>query len=1198
MSDIDVTKRDGSIEDFDVDKLSDSIMGAALSVGGENYELANEIASGILDMLESNEINEITSEDLQNIVEKTLIEDGHAATAKEYILKAADRNRMREMDSALMKSFEEITFKSEADSEVKRENANIDSSTAMGTMLKYGSEAAKNFNLLYMMSEDVAEAHRNCDIHIHDMDFYTLTQTCMQIPIKPLFKGGFNTGHGFLREPGGIRACSALEAIAIQSDQNDQHGGQSIPLFDYYTAPYVALSYVKEMAYIVKEKFDLDKEEHEELKQRLVNYQHEHERVMNEQGYADIQKILEEFFAEKNIKVTKKRMKRIFDDSYERIYNETFQAMEAFIHNLNTMHCLPESEKIWVLDVENNTFKSITMKDLGDTFKTGKYKAISLNKETGKAELKFITACKKLGNHRKLVTITDNQGRTVRVTDNHKIMTMNGCDITEAVPKNCKVTISPRGINFPVCKYDLCVSDYGLPRKDNAFKNDHVLVDENFAEFIGYYMADGCILGQTSTCCITACNKVSFEYMEELLERTFGCKFKTSYTYFNHSKNGRTEKDIRIQLGMPLARMIKDKFGRIGNEKKIPTELMFAPKEVKSAFLKAYFSLDGRKDRNYAEVATVNKELQAQVALMISSLKGSSHYNTRENIQGFNKEDTIDMHFISLSGHDAAMLGIKDSNKTCFEIPKYNLTCIREKYTDLCNKLFRRNSRNLRYHELSELVDEYDLVDLHKLSNIFINDIESLEESNSGEEYVYDISVEDNESFLTYECIYVHNSRAGAQVPFSSINYGTDTSTEGRIVMETILKTTWDGLGNGETPIFPIQIMKLKKGVNLDPGDPNYDLFKLACKVSAKRLYPNFVNLDAPYNAELYIPGHPETEMATMGCRTRVGKNVYDPSKSVIPGRGNLSFTSINLPRLGILANRNIDRFFELLDDRLELVHKQLLERFEIQCKKHPINYPFLMGQGLWLDSDKLGPNDDIRCILKHGTLAVGFIGLAETLVALIGKHHGESKEAQELGLKIIGHMKNYTDAWSEAEQMNYSVIGTPAEGLSGRFVRADKKRFGIISGVTDKDYYTNSSHVPVSYPISAVDKVDIEAPYHALELGGHILYIEMDGDPTKNLKAFEKIVRYMHDKNAGYMAVNHPVDRDSVCGYVGIIDDVCPRCGRKEGEPMTMEMWQKLHGYMGAGNAATLGACGNPDEELDRLANSVSVPKIKPRKK
>lgn len=767
MSNITVIKRDGSEEDFEVEKISDSIMQAALSVGGEDYELAEEIADEILDLLESNDIEVISAADLHKFVEKTLIEKGHAATAREYILKGADRDRMREMDSALMRSFEDITFKSDDSENIKKENANIDSNTAMGTMLKYGSEAAKKFNMLYMMSEDIAQAHTEGDIHIHDLDFLALTETCCQIPLDKLFKNGFNTGHGFLRTPGGIRTAGALAAIAIQSNQNDQHGGQSIPLFDYYLAPYVALSYVKLIAKVARIKLDLTKEECKELKSILVAYQVEHKLVMNDTCNKEIRKIVKDYLLSKEIKVSSRKLDSILEYAYEETYEETFQSMEAFIHNLNTMH-----------------------------------------------------------------------------------------------------------------------------------------------------------------------------------------------------------------------------------------------------------------------------------------------------------------------------------------------------------------------------------------------------------------------------------SRAGAQVPFSSINYGTDTSTEGRMVIECILKTTEQGLGNGETPIFPIQIWKIKKGVSYKDGDPNSDLYDLACRVSAKRMYPNFVNMDAPYNKALYIEGRPETEIATMGCRTRVSTNKYDPDKAVIPGRGNLSFTSINLPRLAIRAQGNIDVFYKLLDQKLELVHRQLLERFEIQCQKKPYNYPFLMGQGVWLGSDRLGPADDIRAILKHGTLGVGFIGLAETLTSLIGKHHGESEEAQKLGLEIIQHMRDYTDAWSENEHMNYGIIGTPAEGLSGRFVRMDKKLYGNIPGVTDKDYYTNSSHVPVSFAISAPKKIEIEAPYHEIENGGHILYIEMDGDPTKNIKAFKKVIDYMYQNNAGYFAINHPVDRDPVCGYVGIINDVCPRCGRREGEAMSMEMWYKIKGYANAGNADTVGVTGNPEEEVDRISN------------
>lgn len=406
----------------------------------------------------------------------------------------------------------------------------------------------------------------------------------------------------------------------------------------------------------------------------------------------------------------------------------------------------------------------------------------------------------------------------------------------------------------------------------------------------------------------------------------------------------------------------------------------------------------------------------------------------------------------------------------------------------------------------------------------------------------------------TYQAMegFIHNlntmhSRAGAQVPFSSINYGTDTSWESRLAIEQLLLATEAGLGHGETPIFPIQIFRVKEGVNYNPEDPNYDLFKLAMKVSAKRLFPNFAFIDAPFNLQYYKPGHPETEVAYMGCRTRVMGNVYDKTREVAPGRGNLSFTSINLPRLGIVADKDIDQFFKLLDGMLDITMKQLLDRYEIQASRIARNFPFLMGEGVWMDSDELGPDDEVREVLKHGTLSIGFCGLAECLVALIGKHHGESEEAQKLGLRIVSYIRDYCDKKSEELKMNVTCLATPAESLAGRLMRADKKEFGEIKGVTDREYYTNSFHVPVYYHIPAMRKIDIEAPYHALTNAGHISYVELDGDPTKNLAAFERIVRRMKEAGIGYGSINHPVDRDPMCGYNGIINDVCPCCGRTE---------------------------------------------------
>ena len=400
----------------------------------------------------------------------------------------------------------------------------------------------------------------------------------------------------------------------------------------------------------------------------------------------------------------------------------------------------------------------------------------------------------------------------------------------------------------------------------------------------------------------------------------------------------------------------------------------------------------------------------------------------------------------------------------------------------------------------------------------------------------------------------IHNlntmhSRAGAQVPFSSINYGLDTTPEGRLVMKQLLLATEAGLGNGETPIFPIQIFKVKEGINYNEGDPNYDLFKLSCRVSAKRLFPNYSFIDAPFNLKYYRKGDYNTEVAYMGCRTRVMANVYDKEREITCGRGNLSFTSINLPRLGIEAHGDVEKFFEMLDEKIDLVIDQLKFRFRIQANKRAYNYPFLMGQHVWLDSEKLKSTDKVGEVLKHGSLTVGFIGLAECLKALIGKHHGESEEARELGLKIISHMRERMDEQSQKDGLNFTLLATPAEGLSGRFVKIDKKKYGIIEGVTDREYYTNSFHVPVYYKTSAFNKIKIEAPYHELTNGGHISYVELDGDPTKNLEAFEQVIRCMKESGIGYGSINHPVDRDPICGYTGIIKELCPCCGRKEFE-------------------------------------------------
>ena len=489
------------------------------------------------------------------------------------------------------------------------------------------------------------------------------------------------------------------------------------------------------------------------------------------------------------------------------------------------------------------------------------------------------------------------------------------------------------------------------------------------------------------------------------------------------------------------------------------------------------------------------------------------------------------------------------------------------------NKTFRKAlKRNLeKYNKFADKELKLDVKDEYNYGDDKILEKKKFPKS------VIEAANEDTER-ETFQALegFVHNlntmhSRAGAQVPFTSINFGTDTTPAGRLVSKDLLEATANGLGHGETPIFPISIFKVKEGINYNPGDPNYDLFKRSMEVSAKRLFPNFCFIDAPYNLKYYKPGDYRTEIATMGCRTRVFASVFPESDGIVTGRGNLSFTTLNLVRIGIkhgIATKerkeaDWEGFYKELDEKMDLIRDELLERFEFQANQHVRNFPFLMGQGNWFGSEKLKPNDTLRDVIKHGTLSIGFIGLAETLVAMVGKHHGEDADARELGLDIVGHMREKCDEYCKKYHLNFSLLATPAEGLAGRFTKKDRKEFGKLKGVTDREFYTNSFHVPVYYPISAFEKIEIEAPYHNLCNAGHITYIELDGDPSQNIDAFEAVIRKMHDCGIGYGSVNHPVDRDPVCGFSGIISgNVCPSCGRKEGD-IPFERLRRITGYL-----------------------------------
>jgi anaerobic ribonucleoside-triphosphate reductase len=749
-----IRKRSGVIVPFNAEKISSAIKRANKAVQDET------ITDEQIECLTREVVNAVagtgvpTVEQVQDAVEERLISHDFAKTAKAYILYRAEHAKIRQAAGDLMDIYNQLTFRDSKDVDLKRENANIDADTSMGTMLKYGSEGSKYFINNCILPKDIAAAHLNGDIHIHDEDFYMLTETCCQIDLLKLFHNGFCTGHGTLREPQDVSSYAALACIAIQANQNEMHGGQSIPNFDYCMAPGVAKTFRR-------------------------NYFKE----------------LSKFF--------------------QVAHNMSMEDADALVN--------------------------------------------AVRKEVGAD------------------------------------VTLSGTD------------------------------DYG--KKVAAFLPEH------------------------------------------------------------------------------------------------------------------------QRSSGFEEITA--EEAEKAHAFAVRSA-----------------------------------------------------TAITDRTT---------------YQSMEALI--------HNLNTM--------------------------------------NSRAGAQVPFSSLNYGTDTTPEGRMAIRNLLLATEAGLGGGETPIFPVQIFKVKEGINYNPGDPNYDLFKLAIRVSAKRLFPNFSFLDAPFNFQYYRPGDYNSEVAYMGCRTRVMGNVYDKDRQVTCGRGNLSFTSINLPRIGLEAHGDLNKFYGMLDERIDLVIRQLLHRFKIQCSKKVYNYPFLMGQGVWIDSEKLAWTDSVAEVLKHGTLSVGFIGLAECLKALTGKHHGESEESQKLGLEIVSHMRKRMDDESEKTGLNFTLLATPAEGLSGRFIRIDQKKYGKIPGITDREYYTNSFHVPVYYPISAFRKIKIEAPYHAMTNAGHISYVELDGDTTKNLDAFEAVVRCMKENGIGYGAVNHPVDRDPVCGYNGIIDNECPKCHRHEEDGPKFERIRRITGYL-----------------------------------
>lgn len=908
-----------------------------------------------------------------------------------------------------------------------------------------------------------------------------ITFNCLTQNLAKTLKDGFSTGHGFLREPNSVRAAASLACISIQSAQNDCFGGQALSNWDGGLAKYVDKSFKKLfrnnllnlLNFVSKDIVGIEllsremKSEYSGVPNCLPSYLN-----LDDKKRSDLFGYIKECVKETSRDDIFKCIDTAYKNACAEVEDETMQAMEGAIHNFNTLHCLPATERIWVYDEKEKELKLMSMEELDNSFEKSRFKAISVNKTTGKAEFKYILSSKKLQNKRRLIEVKTKTGQKVRVTDNHRMIYIkdNG-EITEATPESEEYqnSLSPRKIVFPKFspkKYKILdYSKRGCVYKNNKLSIETVEMNEDLAEILGYYVADGSTKKKDdSYITFTTCEKVDGEYLKSLIRGYFGENVKHKEITYVREKDGMTlTKSHIFYLGAAVSRIFKEMCGENALDKKVPNDIMMAPNSVARRFLNAYLSCDGRRG-SYNEFSTVSKTLRNQINLLIMRLGELPSYS--EGMSSGNLISTNTLYTGRLENFASKRAGIEVfGSDTSFEILRYNSAPITKRLKELKipwgdaeeGKVPNRQSREVRIHEVQNIVEKNELKGFDTVINTYSVPIVSKEESNSGEEYVYDISVEDNESFLAEEGIYVHNSRAGAQVPFSSILFGMDTSPEGRLVTRCTLKATWNGLGHGENPVFPISVFQLKSGVNFNPEDPNYDLFQYACEVSAKRLFPNFLNLDASHNIGYYKKGDPDSYVCSMGCRTKVMGNVNGPEES--GSRGNFSFVTLNLTYLGLMANKNIDKFFELLDYYVDLSRKYLEYRFEIIAKKKVKNFPFVMGQGLYMGSENLGPEDEIRPALKNASISIGFCGLAECLVALIGKHHGESEEAQELGLKIVGRIREKTDEYMRETHMNWSTFSTPAESTAGRFVRACRKKFGVIKGVTDRDYVTNSNH-------------------------------------------------------------------------------------------------------------------------------------------
>ena len=1159
-----IRKRDGRVVPFDAEKITDAIFKAAEAVGGSNREIAErltgQVIKRVMEIVHSGVIPSV--EQVQDAVEVTLIENGHARTAKAYILYRDRRTRIRDGKSELMDVVKDILI------ETSRENANVNNSPS-AKMLQIAMAASKQYYLSNLLPEEYARAHDDGFMHIHDLDYYSKTLNCLQIDLSRLLQSGFNTGYGYIRPPKRIASAAAQAAIILQSNQNDMFGGQSFPHFD------------RSMGEVIRNL--KNKPQYEEVYQAMegliynLNTMHSlsgHERIW----IYDRQK--EDFSA-----ITMADFDRIFEPDRYMALSINYKTGDTELKDVTASFKHKNVHKLLSVKLKSGQKVSVT----------DNHSMITIGEE-GSLTTSPPAWLKRALLPRMLCLSKDNISFNLSRYPHSRKYQVTKLKLTPSLAKLMGLYVAEGSVDGSTIQLALFDPELELEaekllkavnpkfsvrmRTYNGKKRDLACnVGRQFAAFLADKCGRGAINKKVPSELFFASAEIVRSFLDGYLsgDATVGSNRVVAGTISKSLQEGLQL--LFHKMGIPVSlrdEMPVSQFARVNERRLVSVGGSYCHK----------LALSSDKGRKLAGLAEIEGEQTPYDYEFLRPLIKEVYGVYCENacyyrIKPEYIEKTIqDLKTRILNKEEKRLIEKLSEDVFWFETVKevipsvgttarYHLAKIAKakslprfskylpvyfSYKDMLKRFFlpetvveKSGSRISNCCKSPHMVMAWAkkvlaqnekmlslLETLQRAQKVWPIQIRSVTVE-PYEPYVYDISVAENENFLTAEGIFVHNSRAGAQVPFSSINFGTDTTEEGRMIIRAILEAFKRGLGRGESPIFPNLVFRIKEGVNFNEEDPNYDLYRLALEVAARRMNPTFSFMDTSYNKAY------GDEVSYMGCRTRVIANRHGPEVSA--GRGNIAPVTLNLPRLALECRGQQDLFYVQLDRLMRTAARQLLHRFEVLARLRVCDLPFLMGQQLYLDSDKLSAEDSIREVIKHGTLAIGFIGLAETLQLLLGKHHGEDEEALNLGLKIVDHMRRRADSYADEYDLNFVLVATPAEGLAGRFVAMDRERYGTIPGVTDKEYYTNSFHIPVFYAMSIHDKISAEGRFHALCNAGHISYTELEAPPVHNIEAVDRIIRTMAASDVGYGGINYPLDECRNCSHCGVFDSHCPEC-------------------------------------------------------